>query len=337
MQRVLSSSTTAQHRLSWPRVSGARRRTRRASSGEKACSHLLVSSGEPAGGAHGMATSKRPTSLLIRLDPRQRGGLQRQIYASIQRAILDGVLGPGTRLPSSRALADDLGVSRTTTLLAVQQLQAEGYLTGAPRLRHLRGRRAAGRSACAGATARPRRAAEASAPLAPRGRAGGGAPGRPPARGPAARLPHRHPRGRSLPGARSGRGSRAGGCASITPAQLDYGDAGRPSRAARGHRRPRAGRARAPAVSADQVLIVAGAQQGLELISRVLLDPGDRVWMEEPGYPGRAQRAARRGRADRPGPGGRRGPRRRDGRPRGGRCAAGLRDAVAPVSRWACP
>ena len=35
-----------------------------------------------------------------------------------------------TRLPSSRALADDLGLSRTTTLLAVQQLQAEGYLTG---------------------------------------------------------------------------------------------------------------------------------------------------------------------------------------------------------------
>jgi GntR family transcriptional regulator / MocR family aminotransferase len=77
-----------------------------------------------------MATSKRPTSLLIRLDPRHRGGLQRQIYAIIQRAILDGVVGPGTRLPSSRALADDLGVSRTTTLLAVQQLEAEGYLAG---------------------------------------------------------------------------------------------------------------------------------------------------------------------------------------------------------------
>ena len=39
-------------------------------------------------------------------------------------------MAPGTRLPSSRALADDLGVSRTTTLLAVQQLQEEGYLTG---------------------------------------------------------------------------------------------------------------------------------------------------------------------------------------------------------------
>ena len=65
-----------------------------------------------------MATSSASTSLLIRLDARVRGGLQRQIRASIQRAILDGIVGPGTRLPSSRALADDLGVSRTTTLLA---------------------------------------------------------------------------------------------------------------------------------------------------------------------------------------------------------------------------
>ena len=71
-----------------------------------------------------MATS--PASLFIRLDARLRDGLQRQIYASIRRAILDGVVVPGTRLPSSRALAADLGVSRTTTLLAVQQLQAEG-------------------------------------------------------------------------------------------------------------------------------------------------------------------------------------------------------------------
>src|SRR4030095_9799765 len=77
-----------------------------------------------------MASSPPSPSLLIRLDGRSRGSLQRQISASIQRAILDGVVAPGTRLPSSRALADDLGVSRTTTLLAVQQLQAEGYLTG---------------------------------------------------------------------------------------------------------------------------------------------------------------------------------------------------------------
>src|SRR5262245_21884466 len=72
----------------------------------------------------------RTGDLLIRLDRRAGSALQRQIYAEIRRAVLDGVLQPGARLPSSRALADDLGVSGTTTLLAFEQLRAEGYLVG---------------------------------------------------------------------------------------------------------------------------------------------------------------------------------------------------------------
>ena len=67
--------------------------------------------------------------LFVRIDPRAREPLQTQIYASIRRAILDGVVRPGARLPSSRALAADLGISRTTTVLAFDQLAAEGYLT----------------------------------------------------------------------------------------------------------------------------------------------------------------------------------------------------------------
>src|ERR1043165_8299961 len=67
--------------------------------------------------------------LLIRIDPRARQGLQQQIYAAIRRATLVGIVAPGTQLPSSRALADDLCVSRTTTLLAYEQLIAEGYVT----------------------------------------------------------------------------------------------------------------------------------------------------------------------------------------------------------------
>jgi GntR family transcriptional regulator/MocR family aminotransferase len=55
-----------------------------------------------------MATSASPASFLIRLDPRLREGLQQQIYRSVRRAILDGVLAPGARVPSSRALATDL-------------------------------------------------------------------------------------------------------------------------------------------------------------------------------------------------------------------------------------
>jgi GntR family transcriptional regulator / MocR family aminotransferase len=230
-----------------------------------------------------MATSRPAPGLLIRIDSRARGALQAQIYASVRRAILDGVVAPGTRLPSSRALADDLGVSRTTTLLAVEQLQAEGYLTA---------RRGSGTFV----------ASELPDDLLRRQ-----------ATRPAARL--RHPplsrRGAALVAAPQG-AQRLGGpprafrigtpgvdrfpvslwwrltsrrLRSVTSAQLDYGDpAGLPAlreaiaahvQAARGTR-----------CEAAQVLIVAGAQQGLELISRLLLDPGDRVWMEEPGYPG---------------------------------------------------
>ena len=67
--------------------------------------------------------------LFLRIDPRAREPLQTQIYTGVRRAILDGVVQPGARLPSSRALAADLGISRTTTVLAFDQLAAEGYLT----------------------------------------------------------------------------------------------------------------------------------------------------------------------------------------------------------------
>jgi len=44
--------------------------------------------------------------------------------------------------------------------------------------------------------------------------------------------------------------------------------------------------ARGTRCSADQIFIVAGAQRALQMVSSVLLDPGDRVWLENPGYPG---------------------------------------------------
>jgi GntR family transcriptional regulator/MocR family aminotransferase len=229
-----------------------------------------------------MATA-RPASLLIRLDGRLRAGLQQQIYGSIRRAILDGVVAPGTRLPSSRALAVDLGVSRTTTLLAVQQLQAEGYLTA---------RRGSGTSV----------AAELPDDLVQRRVVG-----------PTAKT--RHPtlsrRGAALVTSPGGahrldgppRAFRLGTPAvdlfpialwtrlvnrrlrSVTAAQLDYGDpAGLP--VLRAAIADHVQTARGTRCSAEQVVMVAGAQQGFELICRLLLDPGDRAWIEEPGYPG---------------------------------------------------
>ncbi len=55
-----------------------------------------------------------------------------QIYEQVREFILAGRLGAGTRLPSTRSLAAELEVSRTTTLAAYDQLASEGYLEGQP-------------------------------------------------------------------------------------------------------------------------------------------------------------------------------------------------------------
>ena len=67
---------------------------------------------------------------MIALDRRTHVPLQRQVYAAIRSAILEGRLPPGTRLPASRTLADDLGVSRTTVVLAYAHLETEGFIAG---------------------------------------------------------------------------------------------------------------------------------------------------------------------------------------------------------------
>src|SRR5687768_17026400 len=54
----------------------------------------------------------------------------RQLYEGIRRAILGGQIRPGSRLPSTRELASELGVSRNTVMSAFDQLVAEGYLEG---------------------------------------------------------------------------------------------------------------------------------------------------------------------------------------------------------------
>src|SRR3546814_1496562 len=60
--------------------------------------------------------------------PGGRHTLQRQLQQRLKQSILDGRLPPGSRLPASRALAEQLGISRNTVLLAYGQLTAEGYV-----------------------------------------------------------------------------------------------------------------------------------------------------------------------------------------------------------------
>lgn len=70
----------------------------------------------------------RSIAPLLRIDSNARQSLQTQLRARIVSAISDGVLTPGMRLPSSRALADELNISRNTVSIAYQHLIADGHL-----------------------------------------------------------------------------------------------------------------------------------------------------------------------------------------------------------------
>src|SRR5215475_13105333 len=75
---------------------------------------------------------KRTTSspeILLRLERRPGTPLRAQFERELRDAIRVGRLRPGTPLPSSRALAADLGLSRGIVVEAYEQLLAEGYLT----------------------------------------------------------------------------------------------------------------------------------------------------------------------------------------------------------------
>jgi hypothetical protein len=59
---------------------------------------------------------------------RGAGSMQRQLHERLKRAILDGSLAPGSRLPGSRALAEALAISRNTVTATYEHLAAEGYV-----------------------------------------------------------------------------------------------------------------------------------------------------------------------------------------------------------------
>src|SRR5215470_13509644 len=70
-------------------------------------------------------------SLVIPLSDKG-GPISRQTYLGLRQAILSGTFRAGDRLPATRDLAEQLGVSRTVILLAYDQLLAEGFVVGRP-------------------------------------------------------------------------------------------------------------------------------------------------------------------------------------------------------------
>ena len=216
--------------------------------------------------------------------------LHRQIYETIRRSILGGEFDPRMRLPSTRMLAKQLGVSRMTVVNAYDQLLAEGYLEG---------RLGAGTYVAATLPeemlrvdqARPLRRDESAKPrnhlLSRRGEwlaSRSVTTLRVTADGSHYAFQNGMPAVDEFPfrvwsqlASRRLRNPPRG--------LLGYGDpAGYlPLREAiAAHLKS----ARAVQCDASQVIIVAGAQQALDLAARILLDPDDVAWVEDPCYPG---------------------------------------------------
>lgn len=73
-----------------------------------------------------MGQSSGPVDLPVKLDRRHDQPLYEQLECTVRDAVRDGRLTAGTRLPSSRALAAELGISRGVVTAAYDQLIAEG-------------------------------------------------------------------------------------------------------------------------------------------------------------------------------------------------------------------
>lgn len=218
---------------------------------------------------------------------RSRGEpLTTQLYRGLRDAILSGALPPESRVPSTRDLALSEGVARNTALRVYEKLLSEGYLVQ---------RRGAGTFVAPELPAvtrlHPTPAAPSAPPAPPRlSRRGqrlvplaqvSWAPVTPPVvvdfrYGPTALDDFPRQIWRRLL-------SRA--ARETTAPHLDYGaPAGLPE--LREAICEYLTHARAVSCQPEQIIVVHGSQQALALTSEVLLDPGDRVLVEEPGYPG---------------------------------------------------
>ncbi len=216
-----------------------------------------------------------------RIDPESTTPLYQQIYDTLRNDILEGVLVGGQRLAATRVLAEELAVSRNTVLEAVDQLVAEGYLVSRVGAGTFVAEDLPDELLRLGTRTKPIIAGE-SPKLSVRGdgyrrweRSAHAGANRPFQAGRPAIDLFPWKLWRRL----ESRRSRA-----IQQDWLDYTDTAgyAPLRLALARHLHSS---RGLSCSPDQIVIVRGTQQGLDLAARVLLDPGDAVWIEDPGYP----------------------------------------------------
>jgi GntR family transcriptional regulator / MocR family aminotransferase len=229
--------------------------------------------------------ARKSSTLALNLrGPSSGVSLYRWLYEQLRTAILDGRLRPGARLPATRDLADAYKLSRTTIVTAFEQLKSEGYVEGRTgsgtyvskvlpeqllqvgsvrpegRLRHRRivlsgyARRLQPFRVRPGHPVRAFRPNQAALDLFPTTLW--------------AQVAARRLRRVST---KLLAGGETLGYRPLRQAVAEYLNT-----------------SRGVNCNAEQVLIVSGAQEGLDRTARLLLNPGEPAWMEEPGYPGAA-------------------------------------------------
>jgi GntR family transcriptional regulator / MocR family aminotransferase len=234
-----------------------------------------------------------PASFLppVAIDSRSKTPLYRQMYDWFRSTIIDGRMRPGQRVPSTRSLSAELKISRIPVLNAYEQLLAEGYFetfVGAGTCVA----RSIPDDALRPQTAKSRKELQPSA--------GGTGPRR------------MSRRGLELTNLSAQPWFDVSGAFRVSLPALDQFPIGVWSKLVARHSRnpPRGimaygdamgyapfreaiaeylGAVRSVRCEPSQILVTTGSQQALQLAAQVLVDPDDRVWMEEPGYLGARQ------------------------------------------------
>lgn len=205
------------------------------------------------------------------------GPVIRQVYDQVRGAIHDGALKPGGRLPSSRDLALRLGVARASVVAAYDQLLAEGYAEG---------RQGSGTYVCGDLSGvidlKPTQTPAEDPPAVQMSAEAAAALTFPALSGEVKPFSN----GRTLMDARAidewSRSTRRA-LRTLDPIHFGYSDpAGDPRLRAAVADYLRA--ARGVVCDPEQVILTSGAQHAVDLALRVLLRPGDEVWLEDPGY-----------------------------------------------------